>query len=119
VTLRERALYHQIHSVKLATDVGSAIVALVLLFNHRLAIGLLMLLIPPILASAFLMAFGRLDDLRVTRGGERLRQRMTGLKMLLRLGGMVVMCVGAWRHEIIVVLVGGLVIAWVWLRVLR
>lgn len=41
MTLRERALYHQIHPVKLAVDWSAGLVSAVLLWRHRLAAALL------------------------------------------------------------------------------
>jgi hypothetical protein len=47
----DRALYHQIHPVKLATDLSSAVISLWLLWQHRLAFALIVMCVPPILRA--------------------------------------------------------------------
>ena len=69
---RDRALYHQIHPGKLATDTSSAIVSLALLWQHRLSAWLVVMLVPPVVASSRLVARGRLDWIAASRFGQRM-----------------------------------------------
>ena len=55
MNLKEKYLYHQIHPLKLFTDIGAAFGSLVLLWRHQLAFALIVMLAPPLLASFLLM----------------------------------------------------------------
>jgi hypothetical protein len=116
--LRARAIYHQIHPVKLATDVLTSFVALILLWQRRLTPALVVMLAPPVIVSTALIARGRLDFLVRTRAGVRM-VRMTNYAMALRLAGMLVMAIGGWRHDAALLVLGAALIAGVWLWVLR
>jgi hypothetical protein len=52
---RERLLVHQIHPAKLATDISAAIVSTALFWRRRPLLGLLVVAIPPPIASALTM----------------------------------------------------------------
>lgn len=117
MNLRERALYHQVHPLKLVIDIGSAVVALLLFAQHRFALAVVVLLVPPAIASAYLVAVARLDYMSRTHAGQRMH-RMTSTATLLRLIGMTAMCIGAWRRDWALILAGAAAIGWVWLRVL-
>jgi hypothetical protein len=58
---RERILYHQIHPVKLITDVSSALASVLLFWHHRLGAGLLIGLLPPVLVSFALLRWANLE----------------------------------------------------------
>lgn len=90
VDTRDRALSHQIHPVKLAADISTAVASLRLLWQHHLAIALVVMFVPPIVASAALVARGRLDWIAASRFGQRMH-RMTPALMAIRLLGMLVM----------------------------
>jgi hypothetical protein len=115
---RARALYHQIHPAKLATDIFSAAIALTLLWQHRLELALAVMLVPPVVVSAAVVTWGRLDYLARTHAGIRLH-RMTSFAMALRLFGMLVMSIGAWRAEPALLTAGAALIVAVWGWVLR
>jgi hypothetical protein len=119
MTLSERALYHQIHPVKLATDWAAALASVVLLWRHRLAAGLMWGLLPPVLVSLpFLL--GYLDRSLVSYSGSTLgrylARSMTRAMEGLRLLGLLGLWVGAWRRSVAIMGVGGVVIAAAWLR---
>lgn len=52
LTRRERYLVHQIHPLKLATDIAVSIVSTVLLWQHRRTLALLVLAVPAPIAVA-------------------------------------------------------------------
>ena len=116
VNLADRVLYHQVHPLKLAIDIVSAMIGLVLLTRHRLSAGVLTLLVPPALISTHLVMVGRLEYLPATRLGRYVRHHMTATAQMLRLIGMLAMSVGAWWHNWLLVLLGATAIARVWAR---
>ena len=116
LTLRERVLYHQVHPLKLLVDWGTAAAALVLLWRGRLALALAVMLVPPALASALLVRFGRFDGVRRSRLGAYLRRWMTPHAQIVRLVGMAIAAVGAWVHASMLVAGGAALIVLVWTR---
>jgi hypothetical protein len=115
----ERALYHQVHPLKLVTDIASGIVALALFAGHWFNAGLVVLVFPPALASLYLLAFGRLDHLAATPLGRHVRRSMTPSAQILRPAALIAMCVGAWRRQWTLLIVGAALTVWVWVRRLR
>jgi hypothetical protein len=51
MTPQEKALYHQIHPLKLVTDISAEVLSLYLFWKRKLLAGLVVLLVPPIIAS--------------------------------------------------------------------
>ena len=49
--LQEKILYHQIHPIKLFTDISTAIFSLYLLWRHRIGAALLVMFIPVYIAQ--------------------------------------------------------------------
>lgn len=107
-------LYHQVHPLKLATDISTAVVSLVLLGQHRLWLASAVMFGPSIVASAVLVRFGDFSKTQVSRMGAYLRRYMTKTMQGVRLLGMGVAAVGAWTHVWWLVPVGAAVIVWGW-----
>ena len=59
MTLQEKSLYHQIHPLKLATDIGATFPSLCLLWQHQLVFGLVVTFVPSIIVSALVIRFAR------------------------------------------------------------
>jgi hypothetical protein len=115
VTFREKALYHQIHPAKLAIDVLAAVVSLYFLWRHQLVIGLVTHFAPPIAASALLLRFGNFERQKTGVFGRYIAWHMTRAVEALRLGGDLVMAIGAWFRSPALI-IGGLMIvlaAWI------
>jgi hypothetical protein len=110
----ERALYHQVHPLKLATDLASAVFGLVLLAEHRPWLGLLVMFLPSSLASALLIGFGDFSKTKRSRIGKYLRRYMTAAMQAARLAGMALAALGAWLHAFWLVPIGGTTITWAW-----
>ena len=55
MTLKEKILYHQIHPLKLAADIGCEPVSLYFFWQHDLVLGLATHFVPPIAASLILI----------------------------------------------------------------
>jgi len=52
---KEKRLYHQIHPLKLATDIGVVLPALYFLWDHRIVPAAMTTFVPPVLVSAAMM----------------------------------------------------------------
>lgn len=114
--LRDRILYHQVHSLKLMTDIGSAGASLYLAWSRLLAAGLLAAAVPPVIASSLVIRYGNLEGLARSRSGQYLRRWMTQSMQFLRLGGFIIMFVGAWYHAWWALAIGMALIPAAWLR---
>jgi hypothetical protein len=108
MTLQEKILYHQIHPLKLAADIGSEPVSLYLFF------GLATHFVPPIAASLWLIARADLEAYKNSAGGAFLRRHMTRTVEAIRLLGDLLMALGAWirRPSIIAIGLAIVVLAW-------
>ncbi len=111
----ERILYHQVHPLKLATDISTAVASLVLLADHRLAVALGVMFVPSIVVSAVLVRFGDFSQTHGSRMGAYLRRYMTKAIQGVRFLGMGLAAGGAWLHAWWLIPVGATVILWGWL----
>jgi hypothetical protein len=114
MTLQEKILYHQIHPLKLAADIGSEPVSLYLFWRHNLFLGLATHFVPPIAASLWLIARADLEAYKNSAGGAFLRRHMTRTVEAIRLLGDLLMALGAWirRPSIIAIGLAIVVLAW-------
>jgi hypothetical protein len=112
--LAARSLYHQLHPLKLATDASTAVASLFLLAAHRLPLALVVMFLPPILASALLLRFADFSRTHDSRAGAYLRRYMTPAMQVVRLLGMAVASLGAWQHAWLLLPLGATIIAWGW-----
>jgi hypothetical protein len=111
----ERALYHQIHPAKLAADLTAEVASTVLLWRHRLVAGLLVRLVPALVASAVLMR--RTDDLerlRSSAAGRYVHDHMTPQAQAVRAIGDLLTAIGAWRRRPAIIVLGWAVVAAGW-----
>jgi hypothetical protein len=116
ITLRERILYHQIHPLKLTTDWISGFVAAWLFWQHRLAAGLVVGFIPPLVASALLLRFANLGSLKDTALGRYIEWNMTRPMEAVRLAGAMALWLGAWIHQWWLIMFSIVIILAGWLR---
>jgi hypothetical protein len=116
MTGREKYLYHQIHPAKLLVDISAGFGSLFPLWYHHLGLALAIMLVPPPVASFLVMRFADLEPLRRSAFGRYVARSMTRVVEAVRLGGMVVMAVGAWNRSFLVIGVGLAVILLAWLR---
>jgi hypothetical protein len=70
----EKVLYHQVHPLKLATDILTAVLSLFLRAQHRLGLALAIMWVPSIIVSALFIRFGDLNRIRA-RFAPSLQQR--------------------------------------------
>jgi hypothetical protein len=114
MTPGEKALVHQIHPAKLATDVTASVVSTVLLWNHDLVGGLVVLFLPPIIATALVMRFVPLEPYRDSPAGRYITCYMTTAAQAARGIGALAMSIGAWSRSRALILLGLAIIAVAW-----
>ncbi len=114
MTLKERALYHQIHPLKLATDVLASVVSLYFFWQHQLAVGFAVHFLPPFIASGLLMRYGALEIYRDSSFGRYVARYMTRTIEGLRLFGDIVTIIGAWSHDWLLLAAGFAVVLGAW-----
>ena len=115
MTLREKALYHQIHPAKLATDILAEPISLYFFWRHDLALGLATHVLPPIIASALVMRFADLEPLKASPLGRYVGRHMTRTVEAARLAGDLVMVAGAWLRSPWLIALGLAIVAAAWL----
>jgi hypothetical protein len=114
MTLKEKALYHQIHPLKLIADIGCEPVSLYFFWHHDLALGLATHFVPPIAASLILIRCADFEAIKGSRAGAYLRRNMTRIVEGIRFAGDVVMVLGAWFHRPPLIIAGLIVIVMAW-----
>ena len=116
MTLQEKALYHQIHPAKLATDIGATPIALYLLWQHSLIAGLIVTFVPSIIASFVIIRFVNLEPYKASAFGRYVGRYMTPATQLARVVGLVGMVVGAWLRLWWLIALSLLLVLLAWLR---
>lgn len=114
MTLKEKSLYHQIHPLKLATDIGCEPLSLYFFWRHDLVLGLVTHFVPPFAASLILILSGDFEAIKSSRTGAYLRRHMTRTIETIRFTGDIVMVLGAWLHQPSVIVVGFVAIVTAW-----
>lgn len=110
----ESILIHQVHPVKLAFDISASIVSNLLLWQHRLGLGLLARYVPPVVGSALVINLGDMEGLRRTKRAGYVLEHMSPATTAIRLAGDVVMGVGSWRRRPGWIVAGALIVAAGW-----
>ena len=77
MTPQEKILYHQIHPLKLCTDICAEVVSLYLFWKRKLIAGFVVLLVPPIIASTLIIKWVDLEAYKQSAFGRYLRTYMT------------------------------------------
>src|SRR5262249_11124062 len=78
---REKKLYHQIHPLKLATDISVTPVSLYFVWKHRVLPALLVGFVPPILLSLGMLKWTPdLERLKRSRLGRYIKSYMTSVR---------------------------------------
>ena len=116
MTPQEKALYHQIYPLKLATDISAEVVSLSLFWRRKLLAGVLVLLVPPIIASTLIVRWVDLETYKQSAFGRYLRRCMTPSAVMVRLLGTVVTHLGAWYRRPMLIALGLAIILLAWLR---
>lgn len=114
MTPQEKALYHQIHPLKLFTDISAEVISLYLFWKHKLFAGLLVIFLPPIIVSLLIMRWADLEPYKRSAFGKYVQKYMTPSVVALRVLGTVITHLGAWyrRPLLMPVGLGMVVIGW-------
>jgi hypothetical protein len=114
----DKILYHQIHPLKLGTDILSVVVSLYFFWEHQLLIALVLHIAPPIIASFLVISFADLERQRQSAFGRYVKRMVTHtvLDEAIRLSGDIVMVFGAWYHSWVVIVLGFAIIVGSWLK---
>jgi hypothetical protein len=110
---RDAYLLHQVHPLKLLTDVACGLASTALMWRRRVRAALLVAHLPPVLASAIIIR-GDLSRLKVTRRGRYVLEHMPPSAQALRLLGQAIMWRAAYRHRAAGVAAGALAILIGW-----
>ena len=116
MTPQEKRLYHQIHPLKLSTDICAEIVSLYLFWKHRLVAGLIAALVPPIITSTMIITLVDLEAYKQSPFGRYIRTNMTPTAVVARVLGTVVTHIGAWYRRPTLILLGLMMVLLGWLR---
>jgi hypothetical protein len=116
VNLAEKSLYHQIHPLKLITDIGSSLISLYFFWRHDLTSGLLVGIAPGVAVSFVIIQFVNLDRYRRSSLGRYVGRYMTWEMQALRAAGQLVVWVGTWYHVLLLIFAGFAMIVLGWIR---
>ena len=116
MTMREKQLYHQVHPLKLATDITAAIVSTYFFWFHEFWLALAWMFLPPIIVSTIMLLTMDFTWIKESAVGRYLSWEMTAAMQALRLAGTIPMVIGAWYHQWWAVALGVLIVLVGWLR---
>ena len=116
MTLQERILYHQMHPLKLGTDIVAQVIATIFFWDHLLLIGFLVMFIPSVIVSALIIPTFDLTWIKDSAVGRYVQWEMTHAMEAVRLAGTAPMVFGAWFHLPWLIALGIPVILFGWLR---
>jgi|ERR1700756_2471629 hypothetical protein len=116
MTTKEKALYHQIHPAKLATDILASVVSLYFFWHHLLLIALVIHIAAPVLGSVIVMRYANLNRQRESRLGRYIAKHMGAVPQGSRLVGDIVTVFGAWYHSWLVIGLGLAIVLLAWMN---
>jgi hypothetical protein len=116
MTPQEKRLYHQIHPLKLATDISAEFVSLYLFWKRKLLTGMLVMFVPPVIVSVLIMRLANLEAYRQSALGRYIHEYMTPFAVALRIAGTVITHVGAWFRKPALIPFGLATVLLGWLR---
>ncbi len=116
MTLRERILYHQIHPLKLFTDIGVTFPSCYFFWRHDLVAAIAIALLPPIIVSAIIIAAVDLERYKQSSFGRYLKNYMSREMEMTRLFGFVLVALGSWFHQAWLLPCGVVIVLLAWMR---
>lgn len=119
VSPSERVLYHQIHPLKLFTDIATALAAVGFLWAHRLVLALIVGFVPSIAVSIALISWADLERYRRSAFGRYISRFMTRRVELARFAGLIPLWGGAWMRSLPTITLGAVWILGCWLWGIR
>jgi hypothetical protein len=116
MTFREKQLYHQVHPLKLGTDITASVVSTYYFWVHAFWPALAWMFLPPIIVSTVMLLTMDFTWIKESAVGRYLSWEMTPAMEALRLSGTIPMAVGAWYHQPWAIALGVLIVLFGWLR---
>ena len=95
---RDKLLYHQIHPLKLATDITGGAVSTWLMWRHELALAMLIGWLPSIALTLAMLRWMDFERQRDSALGRYVAFHMTRTAGAVRFAGQGVAWLGAWLH---------------------
>jgi hypothetical protein len=115
MAFREKKLYHQIHPLKLATDIGVTPISLYFLWQHRIAPAIVVGFATPVVVSVAMMIWPPdLERLKRSVLGQCISKYMTGTVEAIRFLSLVPMAWGAWIHNLWIIALGLVILLLAW-----
>jgi hypothetical protein len=114
MTLREKILYHQIHPLKLAVDISSALFSTWLMWRHELWVAMVVAWLPAILVSAAMLRWMDFSRQRDSAFGRYVAFHMTHVAEAVRMSGQIVMWIAAWYRAACLIAVGFAIVVFGW-----
>jgi hypothetical protein len=111
----DKVLYHQIHPLKLGTDILASLVSLYFFWQHKFLVGLILHLVPPIIASLVVIYAVDLEPQRQSAFGQYVKRTMTYRMETTRLIGDIVMVLGSWFRSLPLIGTGLAIVVAGWL----
>lgn len=115
-TFRERILYHQIHPLKLFTDIGVTFPACYFLWRHDLLVAVAFAIVPPVIVSAVLIGAVDLDQYKASAFGRYVARYMSREMEALRALGFLLVALGSWLHQVWLLPCGAAIVVLAWAR---
>jgi hypothetical protein len=116
LSLKDKILYHQIHPLKLAADIGCEPVSLYYFWHHEILLGLSTHFIPPIAATLLVVRYANLEPYKNSKAGVYLQRHMSTGVQTVRFLADLAMIAGAWLHQPLLIAAAALVIVGAWCR---
>jgi len=116
MTFTEKKLYHQIHPLKLSTDISASIISLYLFWHHYFLIALILHFLIPIIGSFLIIKYINIEKQKKSALGKYIKKYMTGWMEALRLTGDIITIFGAWYHSFFVITLGIITVLFAWFR---
>ncbi len=113
---REKQKYQEIHPVKLAVDIGTAVISMYFFWLQNLALGLVIGFLPSIIITVVIVKWVDLEKCKQSSFGKYIDKYMTNTIRLIRSIGLVITLIGAWFQIWWFIVAGLLVILLAWLR---
>jgi hypothetical protein len=116
MTLKEKILYHQIHWLKLLTDISVSILTTYLIWYHNVFWFLIFCLAPSVIASYLIIKFVNLGKLKESSLGKYIEKHMTSLIEAIRMAGQIIVWIGSWYHLTFLIVIGILIVIAGWCK---
>lgn len=116
MNFREKEKYHEIHPVKLAVDVSTTLLSIYFYWVQDFILGTIIGYLPSVIVTVVMIKWVNLEKIKQSPSGRYIDKYMTNTMRLIRFAGLIVSTIAAWYNTWWLVLVGLLVILFVWLH---